>query len=157
MTLILINKLCTFMKTFLYKYSTAWIKVVILILEKGFFFLFSRLIYTHRGLARKLSCWIFGLTFFKMVELRMCVCFFEFIQHIYLEFFELIRVSCIYFFPSFWGSVDDSLNLDEDTLHRSNQSWPSVRSLPALCVFFFFFFFITSSGCLKSGAFFFLV
>ncbi len=38
MTLILINKHCTFIKTFLYKYSIiAWIKVIYEALEKGDF------------------------------------------------------------------------------------------------------------------------
>lgn len=90
----------------------------------------------------------------------MCVQFFfsELIQHIYcLETFELIRALCIFFFflLFFCGYVNNSLNLDEDTLHRNTVA---VRKEPIMTINETFTCivcdFSTSSGCLKSGAFF---
>lgn len=100
MNLILINRRCTFMKTFLWNYITiAWIEVVLWSSWKGifqlFFFLsfcpFTSLISTHRVFSAPTSTWdrLVCRLLFHLDRTETCAgCYFisrwlEFIQHIY--------------------------------------------------------------------------
>ena len=121
MTLILITKHCTFIKTFLYKYSIiAWIKVIYEALEKGDFSLYKLNLHSLRFSTQTFMLDLLVYLFsdwlnweFECVCVRVCVVLFLWTYSTYLLFgnlYELIRAFCIFFSP-FCGFVNYSLNL----------------------------------------------
>lgn len=143
MTLILITKHCTFIKTFLYKYSIiAWIKVIYEALEKGDCSLYKSNLHSLRfsTLTFMLDLWF---TFFRLIELRSCVCacvcVFSSLNLFYIFIvWKLIwaNKSFLYIFFSFLWFLLIILSILMKTcctetllLWGKNQSWPSVKSL----------------------------